>query len=83
MNKNCNKDEDCGNVWRSECSDSKTCVCKANHIVVDGSRCAPLLGEFCLNGEDCAPHRAVCFESKCHCQSGFVAQSNTECVLGK
>ncbi|XP_044590437.1 tenascin-like [Cotesia glomerata] len=86
LNKNCDTDEDCGNIWRSECSDSKVCVCLVNHTVVGGSRCAPLLGEFCLNADDCAPHRSVCFESKCDCQSGFVVQSNTECVpalLGK
>ncbi|XP_053593223.1 prion-like-(Q/N-rich) domain-bearing protein 25 isoform X2 [Microplitis demolitor] len=86
LNKKCETEADCKDIWRSECSKDKVCICKANHTVVNGLRCAPLIGEFCIDAEDCAPYNSVCFKSKCECQSGFVTQFNTECVppqLGK
>ncbi|XP_057320847.1 prion-like-(Q/N-rich) domain-bearing protein 25 isoform X2 [Microplitis mediator] len=78
--RSCSNDYECGDIWHSECSDRRRCVCKKNHIVVDNSRCLPLLGGLCFPGDHCAPDNSVCIHNSCQCNSNYRVKSNNQCI---
>ncbi|XP_057318109.1 protein eyes shut homolog [Microplitis mediator] len=43
--------------------------------------CAPLLGEYCVNNEKCAPDDSICIHNECRCRANYSSVSNNQCKL--
>ncbi|XP_074095247.1 uncharacterized protein LOC141524953 [Cotesia typhae] len=76
----CHNSYDCSLTLYSTCSPAGKCVCKRNNVQVNGTRCVPLLNEFCWK-ESCAPENSMCIDNKCKCKSGFLAKPNDQCLI--
>ncbi|XP_074115834.1 uncharacterized protein LOC141538344 isoform X2 [Cotesia typhae] len=79
IGRRCEKDLDCNDILHVGCSVGGKCVCKDNHILLNNSKCAPLLGEFCWSDERCAVDNSVCFQNSCQCKTGYTFENNTYC----
>lgn len=79
LGKTCQNNDDCNEISFTECLDNK-CVCKKNYLVVNNTRCLPLLEEICSADELCAVDNSVCIYNKCQCDIHFVAEYNDKCV---
>lgn len=64
-----------------ECSESRTCVCKPNHISKGNAICVSILDEFCSTEYDCGNLMHVtCIENKCVCRPHHRLFQNTTCL---
>ncbi|XP_057322611.1 prion-like-(Q/N-rich) domain-bearing protein 25 [Microplitis mediator] len=82
----CRIDDNCKEIRHSKCSKDRNCVCRSNNIQVNATTCAPLLGEFCWQNEQCATDNAVCIDMECQCTTNYIRRSNNQClqmILGK
>ncbi|XP_057324142.1 prion-like-(Q/N-rich) domain-bearing protein 25 isoform X1 [Microplitis mediator] len=82
----CKSDEDCNTVWHAKCSTGNICVCRSNYIQINNLICAPLLGEYCMDNEQCAPENSVCRNNECQCKAHYSKELNNFCkpsVLGE
>ncbi|XP_053595879.1 prion-like-(Q/N-rich) domain-bearing protein 25 isoform X2 [Microplitis demolitor] len=79
VGKYCMKDEDCKEILNSKCVNND-CSCKANYVMVNITACAPLLGEYCKNNQQCAPANSICNNNKCQCDSDYVRRFNNKCI---
>ncbi|XP_057328653.1 transmembrane cell adhesion receptor mua-3-like isoform X2 [Microplitis mediator] len=77
---NCEYDDDCRNLFSAKCSKNKKCICQSNHVPFNNTMCAPLLGEYCRNDEQCITNNSVCVNHACQCNHDFIEQSNNECI---
>ncbi|XP_057337116.1 prion-like-(Q/N-rich) domain-bearing protein 25 [Microplitis mediator] len=81
IGKFCELDEDCDEVRHSKCfKQNNTCVCRANNIQINETICAPLLGQYCWEDEQCAPDNSVCDNRECACEFGYLRVSNDQCL---
>ncbi|XP_057318184.1 prion-like-(Q/N-rich) domain-bearing protein 25 [Microplitis mediator] len=70
LGQKCNYDEDCRKIYYAKCSENKECVCKSNYVKVNQT-CAPLLGEYCWNSEQCITVNSDCINHKCQCKYNY------------
>ncbi|XP_057335566.1 rh5-interacting protein-like [Microplitis mediator] len=79
IGKYCMIDKDCEEILDSKC-ENNDCACKDNYDMVNTTACAPLLGEYCKNNQQCAPANSICNNNKCQCDSDYVRQFNNKCL---
>lgn len=76
----CTNDKDCSAVLDSICSNNKKCICKPNHVQLNPTTCAPMLGEFCDNNRICGVNHSICIDNLCKCKIDFLPRSQVQCL---
>ncbi|XP_057333973.1 neurogenic locus notch homolog protein 1-like [Microplitis mediator] len=79
IGKYCMVEEDCKEILNSKCVNND-CACKDNYDMLNTTACAPLLGEYCENNQQCAPANSICNENKCQCDLDYVRRFNNKCI---
>ncbi|XP_057334257.1 prion-like-(Q/N-rich) domain-bearing protein 25 [Microplitis mediator] len=74
----CENNEDCKKLSNTKCV-KYNCVCKDNHDVLNTTTCAPLLGEYCENNQQCAPDNSICIHNTCQCSDDY-KKYNNRCI---
>ncbi|XP_057340483.1 prion-like-(Q/N-rich) domain-bearing protein 25 isoform X2 [Microplitis mediator] len=77
----CTRDENCDGILHSKCSKDNMCVCRSNNMEINSTICAPLLGEYCMKNEKCAPDHSICIDKECRCEAYYSSVSNDQCKL--
>ncbi|XP_057330753.1 prion-like-(Q/N-rich) domain-bearing protein 25 [Microplitis mediator] len=76
VNEPCNTHEDCRKIKKyTRCTPDNVCECDVNYVKMDDNSCAPILNQFCVENDKCAPHNSMCINNKCQCKTYFEAVS--------
>ncbi|XP_008556518.3 prion-like-(Q/N-rich) domain-bearing protein 25 isoform X2 [Microplitis demolitor] len=79
IGKYCMIDKDCKEILGSKCVNNG-CACKDNYALLNITACAPLLGEFCENNQQCAPANSICNNDICQCDFDYLRRFNNKCI---
>ncbi|CAD6223089.1 GSCOCG00005388001-RA-CDS [Cotesia congregata] len=77
--KSCSLDTDCIDIPHAKCWNTSMCACESNFIQLKSSVCAPLLGGYCTQHNDCIAKHSVCIKNKCQCDFAYTEKLSSKC----